>query len=172
MGIWLYVFIVFAKIFEVSLTTVRIMFITKGEKKLGAIIGFFEVIIWIYVAGSVLKDVMSDPFKVIAYALGFALGNYFGSIVEAKIGLGLSKVEVIVKEEDGKELVDYIRDKGFAVTVLEGNGKNFRRNILVMYIARKKVLKLIEEVKEFQENSVITVSDTKPIYGGYGTLRK
>ena len=172
MNYLVYLLIIFAKVIEVTFSTVRIMMITKGEKKLGSVIGFFEVMLWIYIASNVLQGITEDPLKAVSYALGFALGNYIGSVVEEKIGIGLSKIEVIVKEEHGEELVEYIRDKGFAVTVLEGDGKNFKRNILLMYVNRKKVKDLVSEIKAFQDNSVITVSDTKPIYGGYGILRR
>lgn len=172
MGFLIYVLIVFAKVIEVSLMTVRIVFITKGEKKLGAIIGFFEVMLWIYIASNVISNITEDPFKAVSYALGFALGNYFGSIVEEKIGLGLSEVQIIVKEEHGQEVADFIRDMGFAVTVIQGEGKNFKRNLLLMFIPRKKVKSVVEAVTDKQENAVITVSDTKPIYGGYGMVRK
>lgn len=172
MGFLIYILIIFAKVIEVSLMTVRIVFITKGEKKLGAVIGFFEVMLWIYIASNVISNITADPIKAVSYALGFALGNYFGSIVEEKIGLGLSEVQIIVKEEHGQEVADFARDMGYAVTVIHGEGKNFKRNILLMFVPRKKVKSVVEAITEKQENAVITVSDTKPIYGGYGMVRK
>lgn len=172
MGIMLYVLIVLAKIIEVSFMTLRIVFITKGERKLGAIIGFFEVTLWIVIVSNVITNISSDPFKAISYALGFALGNYIGSMVEEKIGLGLSEVKVILKEEHGAEIASYIRGLGYAVTVLSGEGKNLKRNMLIMFIPRKKVRSLVDSIVEKQENAVITVSEIKPVYGGYGMVRK
>lgn len=168
----IYIVIVLAKIVEVSMATVRIVLITKGERKIGAFIGFFEVSLWLVLVSTVLTNIMADPLKIVAYALGFALGNYIGSMVEEKIGIGSAEVQAIVKSDHGPALASTLRDQGFAVTVMHGEGKSHSRDILLMYISRKKVRKCVELIKAAQENSVITVSDKKPIYGGFGMLRK
>lgn len=167
MTIAVYVAILLAKIIEVSLMTVRMVLITKGERKIGAAIAFFEVLLWLFIVGTVLKDISSDPIKGIVYALGFSLGNYFGSKVEEKLGIGVSEIKAIVKEEHGPEVVSHLRDMGYAVTVVRGEGKNMARHILFMYVKRKRVAEVINELTSVQENAVITVSDTKPVYGGY-----
>jgi uncharacterized protein YebE (UPF0316 family) len=164
----IYILILFAKMVEVSLMTVRIVLITKGERKIGSIIGFFEIMIWIYVASSVINDLANDPLKAVVYGLGFALGNYFGSRLEEKIGIGLSQVQIIVKSEDGYPLAEVLRKEGYAVTLVHGEGKNFERNLLFSYVKRKRIHHLLEVAKANQENAVITVMDTKPLYGGYG----
>lgn len=169
---WVYLFIVVAKIVEVSMMTVRLVLITKGERKIGAIICFFELLLWLYIVNTVLTGITEDPMKGVFYALGSALGNFTGSKVEEFIGLGLSEIQVIVKEEDGPDLAAHIRDNGYAVTIVEGMGKNFKRNILFMFIKRKRVRKAVDLIKSKQENAVITVSETKPLYGGYGIHRK
>lgn len=170
--LFVYAFILVAKILEVSLSTIRIVLITKGERLIGAVIGFFEVLLWVFVASSVIKDIANDPFKGVVYALGFGIGNYVGSWIEEKIGLGLSEVQVIVKEEHGNELAETLRLQNYAVTLIRGEGKNFDRYILLMFVARKKVPEVIRQIRTVQDNAVITVSDTKPIYGGYGILKK
>ena len=167
----LYLLILVAKIIEVSMMTVRVVLITKGERKIGAIIGFFEVVLWIYLASTVLTNISQDPLKAVFYALGFALGNYFGSRLEEKLGIGLSKVQIIVKEEHGHELANHLRDNDFAVTLVKGEGRNFNRYLLFMYVKRRRVPMLQKLIVEKQSNAVITVSDSKPIYGGYGVRK-
>lgn len=167
-----YGFILCAKILEVSLSTVRIVLITKGERLIGAVIGFFEVLLWVFVASNVIKDVAHDPMKGVIYALGFGIGNYVGSWIEEKIGLGLSEVQVIVKEEHGYELAEQLRNENYAVTMIRGEGKNLNRYILLMFVPRKKVPAVLRHIRSVQENAVITVSETKPIYGGYGIIKK
>ena len=167
----LYLLILFAKIIEVSMMTVRVVLITKGERKIGAIIGFFEVTLWIYLASTVLTNISQDPLKAVFYAFGFALGNYFGSHLEEKIGIGLSKVQIIVKEEHGQDLATYLREHDFAVTLVKGEGLNFDRYILFMYVKRRRIPELQKLVVAKQKNAVITVSDSKPIYGGYGVRK-
>lgn len=168
----MYLVIFLAKIVEVSLQTVRVVLITKGERLIGAIIGFFEVVIWIIIVGNVITDITSDPFKAVAYSLGFAVGNYVGSWLEEKIGIGMSEIQAIVLEKDGLALAEVIRDNGYAVTVVDGQGKNFPRNILFMYVRRKRVKAVVELIRNQQANAVITVSEAKPMYGGFKMLRK
>lgn len=168
MGILIYVAILFAKIIEVSLSTVRIVMITKGERKIGAIIAFFEVTLWLVIVTTVLNDLTSDPLKAVFYALGFAIGNYMGSLLEEKIGLGLSQVQIIVNADNGFELASALRAEGYAVTLVLGEGKIFERYILFMYVKRKRVKHLLEVAKNNQKNAVITVMDTKPLHGGFG----
>ncbi|HSN65410.1 MAG TPA: DUF5698 domain-containing protein [Fusibacter sp.] len=168
----IYLFIVLAKIVEVSMATVRMVLITKGERKIGAIIAFFEVSLWVILVSTVLDNIMENPLKIVAYALGFSLGNYLGSWIEEKIGIGLAEMQIILKEEQTDPVVDALRDKGFAVTVIAGQGKNHPRSVLLMYVSRNKIKECANFVRSVQDNAVITVSDKKGVYGGYGMLRK
>ncbi|WDV44641.1 DUF5698 domain-containing protein [Clostridiaceae bacterium M8S5] len=167
-----YLLILFVKVIEVTLATTRIVFITKGERVKGAVIGFFEVLIWVMLISTVLTNLSEDPIKVLIYALGFALGNYIGSIVEEKIGVGTTRVEMIVKQENGDELAKVIRSHGFAVTLIQGEGMNFNRKVLISHIQRKRTNEFIEIVKEKEKNVVITINEIKAVYGGYGILKR
>ena len=168
----IYLFIIFAKIVEVSMATVRMVLITKGERKIGAFIAFFEVSLWVILVSTVLDNIMGDPLKIVAYALGFSVGNYLGSWIEEKIGIGLAEMQVIILETHTKRVVTALRDKGYAVTVMKGEGKNHPRSILLMYVQRNKIKQCANIVRVAEESAVITVSDKKSVYGGYGMLRK
>lgn len=172
MGFLIYLFIFLAKIIEVSIATVRIVLITRGERVLGACFGFFEVILWVILVSTVLTNITSDPIKVVIYALGFSIGNYVGSVVEHHIGIGNVRIEAIVMEEHGEELATKIRELGYAVTVIDGQGMNFERKVLLMNIKRKNHLEVVHMIKDFQSNVVITVNDIKPVYGGYGLIKR
>lgn len=166
-----YLIILLVKIFEVALGTVRIMLVTKGERGKGAILGVFEVIIWISLVSTVLSNVAEDPLKVVMYAVGFGLGNFLGSLVEEKLALGTTRVEIIVLQEHADEVTTALRAEGYAVTVLDGMGKDHARKILISIVQRKQVKHYVKIVKVKQSNTMITISESKPIYGGYG-LRK
>lgn len=168
----LYFGIMVAKIVEVSLMTVRVVLVTKGEKVVGAIIGFFEVILWIYIASLAMEGISENPAKAIFYALGFALGNYFGIKLEEWLGIGISEIQTIIKEEEGDTLAAYLRENGYGVTVVKGEGRTSIRNLLYMFVPRKKVKYVVEMIKEQAPDTVITISETKPIYGGFGFIRK
>ena len=155
-----------------SIGVTRIVLITRGERFIGACIGFFEVLIWIALVSTVLTNVTEDPIKIIVYAAGFALGNYAGSMIEQRLAIGNVRIEAIVMEIHGDELADIIRKKGYAVTVMSGKGMNYERSVLLMNIKRKDHSNVVRLIREIQENVVITINDIKPVYGGHGVLKR
>ena len=170
--ILLYVLIFVIKVFEVSLATFRIVLITKDERLKGAFIGFFEVIIWVLVVSTVLQDITEDPFKIIVYALGFAVGNYVGSLVENFFAIGDANIEVITHKTHGKKMANHLRDNGLAVTSVSAYGMNDRREILYLHVPRKAIKKTVNLIRDYENDVVITINDIKTVYGGYRTIRK
>jgi uncharacterized protein YebE (UPF0316 family) len=163
----LYSYVFIAQMIVVTLMTMRLVFVTKGERKMAMSIAFVEIAIWAFTAGSVLNEVKENPGIAIAYALGYAAGSYLGSYIEEKLGIGTIEMKVIVKEHHGEELTEKLRDKGYGVTVTEGKGKDIARQVLVIFTNRKSEKKLKQEVVNIQKNAVIFTNDTKPLYGGY-----
>lgn len=166
----LYLLIVVAKTIEVALATLRIKLITKGQRIFGALVGFVEIIMWILIVSTVLDDMHSDPLKALAYALGFALGNYFGIMVEEWIGIGSTKIEVILPKNQAQAVMKDIRSLGYGVTEIDGHGKDEKRSLLLVILPRKSVGKVQEVLEETQ--AFVTVTDIKPVYGGFGTIKK
>ncbi|GAA0125088.1 MULTISPECIES: DUF5698 domain-containing protein [Clostridium] len=169
---WMYLFIFVCKIIEVSFTTVRTVLITRGEKLYAATIGFFEVIIWLLVVGNVLNGIQEDPIKIIVYALGYACGNYVGSIIEDKLAIGMITMNVIVAQEDGEKLINTLRDAEVGVTSIEGEGRSSKKLVLLIHLKRKRKLEIMKLIEETEIKSVISVTDIKTVYGGYGMVRK
>lgn len=157
-----------AKIIEVSLTTIRMVFISRGEKYYASAIGFVEIVIWLKVASVVLVGISDYPARMVVYALGFAIGNYIGLSIEEKIGLGYSNVQIITNVKDGEELSSALRTLGMAATVIDGRGKDDDRVIVSTYVKRKSKETVVSLVQELEINGVVTVSETQKIYGGFG----
>ena len=168
----IYILILFAKIIEVSIRTIRTVLLIKGERRIAAIIGFFEILLWITIVTRVISDLSDDPLKAIVYALGFSIGIYVGSTLETKIGIGLSEIQANIKASESKELVDELRAEGFAVTEIKAEGQEDDRIILSLFVQRTKVNQIVYKITAMLPNAVITTSDVKPITGGYGLRRK
>ncbi len=166
-SIIVYLLIFILKTIEVAVAVIRIILITKGNRITASIISFFEVLLWLFLVSVVLIGIQENPTKAIIYALAFALGQYLGSVIEENMGIGSVRVEVIVIRDDEEKLVETLRSKGYAITVFEAKGMKMPRSILLFYVPRKKVRNLVAEIKENQENSVITIEDVKPLYGGF-----
>lgn len=167
-GTLLYFVIFFAKIIEVSISTIRIVFINKGERVKGALLGFAEIIIWLVVVSSVLNNITEDPIKVLVYAAAFSLGNYVGITIESKIAVGLGSIQVVVGQDSGRVLADLLREQGYGVTIIEGKGKNeSTKNLLFIQLKRRKIAKAVKLIRELNPEAYITVNDIKSILGGY-----
>ncbi|MGI6486082.1 MAG: DUF2179 domain-containing protein [Tepidanaerobacteraceae bacterium] len=158
-----YLLIFLARVIDVSCATVRTLMIVKGNKLQAALIGFFEVIIYITALNQVIGT-LDKPLNLIVYALGFAAGNYVGSFVEEKLALGLMTVQVVT-ENIG--LSKHIRDNGFGVTVLEGRGKEGFRQLLIISLSRRDLPRLMKLIDELDKDVFVTVLDTKVSRGGY-----
>ena len=167
-GPLLYFIIFFAKIIEVSISTVRLVYINKGEKVKGAVLGFIEILIWLVVVSSVLHNITEDPIKVFIYAISFSLGNFIGVTIESKIAVGLSSIQVVVNHKDGEILADILREQGYGVTIIEGKGKNDSiKNLLFIQLKRKKIPEATRLIKEHNPEAFITVNEIKNMFGGY-----
>lgn len=166
-----YLFIFFAKIVEVSLMTVRTVLITRGEKLYGSMIGFFEVMIWLYVISTVLNGIQQDPVRMIVYALGFCSGNYIGCTLEERLALGILTINVISSKDDGLRLADILREKHVGVTLMDAEGLHDVKKMLIIHVKRKRKSEIVRLIEGSGLEAVISISDTKTVYGGYG-IRK
>ena len=160
-----------AKIVEVSLTTVRTVLITRGEKLYASMIAFVETFIWLVIIGTVLVGINEHPLRMVAYALGFACGNYIGCVLEDKLALGLMTINAIVSEKDGEALADILRAENVGVTLVEAEGLKEEKKMLILHVKRKRKCKIVKLIQNSGISAVISLMDTKTVYGGYG-LRK
>jgi uncharacterized protein YebE (UPF0316 family) len=151
--------------------TVRTVLIMRGEKLYGSIIGFFEVTIWLYVISAVLVGISTDPARMVAYALGFSCGNYIGSILEEKLALGILTINAITAVGDGQKLADILRGNHIGVTMMDAEGINDVKKMLIIHAKRKMKKQIIKVIENSGINAVVSINDTKTVYGGYG-IRK
>ncbi|HCX63264.1 MAG TPA: hypothetical protein DHU59_12620 [Clostridiales bacterium] len=164
----LYIIIFLAKIIEVSIATIRLVYINKGERVIGAILAFVEIIIWLIVVSSVLNNISEDPLKMFVYAIAFSLGNYIGITIESKIAVGLASIQVVVNEDTGKMLAEILREESYGVTIIDGRGKNdSKKSLLFIQLKRKKISDAVKLIKQTAPTAYITINDIKSMVGGY-----
>ena len=97
-AVWGYIFVFAARICDVTMQTLRMMMVVRGEKLKGACIGFFEVILYVSVLNAVFNS-LDNIGNLIAYALGYATGWYVGLTVEEKLAIGIQHIQVITMKE-------------------------------------------------------------------------
>ncbi|NLW56864.1 MAG: DUF2179 domain-containing protein [Firmicutes bacterium] len=158
-------FIFFARIFDVSFSTVRVLMLTKGKRLLAAMLGFFEVSIYITALSQVVQE-LNSPIKVLIYALGFSSGTLVGGFIEEKIALGYAMVQLIPKKH-ASQLIMALRAENFGVTVVEGKGRTGTRLILNIMLRRKDLPRFINVINQVDPESFFTIFDARSTKGGY-----
>lgn len=172
LGIWIYFIIFFGKILEVTVSTIRMVLINRGERVSGTIVAVFDSSLWLLITGTVLQGFQSDPLRMVVFAVAFAVGNYLGSWLEDKLAFGLSSIQVIVPEgPQSIELTQTLREAKFAVTVIKGTGRNGNRELLLLHLKRKRISEAVSLINTKLPTAVIVVNDSKIISGGYIAAR-
>ncbi|NCA66821.1 MAG: hypothetical protein EOM87_02010 [Clostridia bacterium] len=165
-SVWVYLFIFFGKIIEVTFATLRIVLINRGERTKGSFVALIEVLLWLFITGTVLVGFQQYPLKAIVFSVAFAIGNWLGSWIESKIALGLSEIKVITSE-DPTCLLKTLREHDLAVTVLLAEGKDGHRFMLEIFLKRARINETIKLINGCIDHCMITLSDVKVLKGGY-----
>ena len=151
--------IFFGRICDVTLGTLRIIFVSKGERYKAPIVGFFEVFIWVVIISQIFANANS-LISYIAYAGGYATGNYIGILVENKIAFGYQLLRVYTKRE-GPELIKALNKKNIGGTVIKGEGAVSQVHIVEIVINRKSLNEAVEIITTFDANAFYVVEDIR-----------
>lgn len=162
------ILIAIAKIIDVSLGTLRIILISKGAKKLAPLLGFVEVLIWIVTIGQVMRN-LTNPVNYFAYAFGFAIGNYVGILIDQKLALGSVLIRVIT-HRDASELITYLKNNDFGVTVIPAEGSMGHVHLIFTVIKRSNLNKVVEIIKDFNPNAFYSIEDIRYVSASYNSL--
>lgn len=164
-------FLIFcARVLDVTIGTIRIILISRGNKILAPILGFAEVTIWLIAIAQVMKN-LNHPIAYIAYGGGFAFGNYAGMWLEGKLALGLQAIRIITNNPL-EALPMVLRDEGYAATTIKGKGSKGKVNVIFTVIHRKEVDRILKIVKTVEPRAFITIEDVRNSYAGYFKPRR
>ena len=172
MNIILYIVIFISKTIELALGTLRIIVVSNGKKLLGAILQGIIALVWVCITGVVVVNITKDPLKIVAFALGSAFGSYIGSIIEEKMALGSNMLMAIIDKELEQLVSTTIREQGYAVTVIDGQGKEKNRSILMIMVARKKRPHIVNMIKDIDDEAMIIAESAFTINGGHNKNEK
>ena len=159
-----------ARIMDVSLGTVRLIFVSRGFKFLAPVAGFFEVLIWILVIGQIMQN-LANPVCYVAYAGGFAAGNYIGLWVAERLSLGVVLIRVITQRDAG-ELIQQLRDQQYGVTVVDGQGSSGPVQIVFTIVRRRQVAGVVGLVKTFNPRAFYSIEEVGFVESGVFPVQK
>lgn len=163
------VMIFFGRICDVTLGTLRIIFVSKGEKYKAPIVGFFEVFIWVVIISQIFSQANSLV-AYISYAAGYAAGNYVGILVENRIAFGYQLLCVYTKKE-ALELIKVLNSKDIGATFVKGEGAVSQVHIVEIVIGRKSLNEVIGIISDFDSKVFYLVEDIRYKKEGIFTLR-
>jgi uncharacterized protein YebE (UPF0316 family) len=153
-----------ARICDVTLGTIRVIFISKGIKYIAPCIGFFEVIIWLLAIGQVMNN-LTNAIAYIAYGAGFASGTFIGMVIEEKISIGLASVRIITKD-DPTPLMGYLRSHDYGVTSIDGEGGTGPVKMVFTIVKRQDLPHVVGIIKEFHPGAFYSIEEVKSVAEG------
>ncbi|MDD1679105.1 MAG: DUF2179 domain-containing protein [Methanomicrobiales archaeon] len=169
---WLFipVLIFFATIADVSLGTIRVIFVSRGYKVLSAGIGFTEVLIWLFAIGQIMRN-LGNPTYYLANAAGFALGIFTGMLVEEKLSIGINIVQIVTPQHH-PELLDILKNSRYGVTAIDAQGSKGPVKVILSIVKREDVPHYLDIVNQFQPGAFFSVQNVRLVHEGIFPVRQ
>ena len=152
--------IFFARILDVSISTIRTTFVLRGKTIIVAILAFLEITIWFLVARTAL-NIELNIFIVLSYSGGYTMGTIIGTIITSKYIK--TNMEVIVISSKIKR-IDFIKNADYGVSILN---KDKDKTVLLIETDKKRLEKLTNLISKKDSNAFITIKETRTIINGY-----
>lgn len=156
--------IFFIQIAYVTTVTVRWILLVRGARYLAAGMSFFEILLYVYALGLVVTN-LHVPANVLAYAAGYAVGCLVGSWAEAKLAVGFTLLQVITP--GSSPLAGGLRESGFAVTEVVGQGRDGERRVLTICVRRRLLAQLLKRIEQLQPDAVVLELETRSVRRGF-----
>ncbi len=159
-----------SRIFDVSLGTMRIIFVSRGHKIIAPILGFFEVLVWLIAISQIMQN-LNSVFCYLAYAGGFAMGTFVGIKIEDKLALGILIVRIILVKDECK-LKERLSSSGYGVTVVDAKGATGQVKIVYTIVRRKDIDNVLSIINQCNSNAFYSIEDAKATNQGVFPLNK
>ncbi|WP_042478040.1 DUF2179 domain-containing protein [Bacillus ndiopicus] len=163
------VLIIILQLIYVPFLTLRTIFLVKNVTFLAAILGMIEMLIYVFGLSLVFNGDQSI-LAMVVYAVGFGLGIFLGAKIERKLAIGYVYATINTQKKNN-ELVDFLRNAGFAVTIYVGEGRDSERYKYEILTKRNREGELFKIVEQFEPNAFIISYEPKSFKGGFLVAR-
>jgi len=153
------------RVTDMTLDTLRVLFVMRGRKIIAWILGFFQATVFVLAISSVLRN-LNNPLNILGYAAGFATGVVVGMTIEERLAIGHAHIRIISTSR-GNAIAEKLRAAGYAVTEIPARGKDGTVSMLNCSVLRKNVDRVREMVNEVDGDAFITTEDIRPIRRGF-----
>lgn len=158
-----------ARLITETIGTLRIMFLSKGNRVLPPIMGFFEVLLWVVIIGQIMQN-LDNVLCYIAYAGGFAVGSVIGMTIESKLSLGAVLVHVITRKNT-VNLQKSLKENDYGFTSIKGKDIDGVENMIFIIVKRKELKNVVRLIKEFNPKAFFSVGDVRNVSEGVHPLK-
>jgi uncharacterized protein YebE (UPF0316 family) len=159
-----------ARICDVTLDTLRIIYVSRGMKYTAPLIGFFEVLIWLTAISQIFSN-MTNPVYYIAYAGGFAMGNFIGIIIEEKMAIGTVVIRIIT-QKDATKLIESLKEGGHGITHVDAQGAMGPVKIIFTIVKRKNIDRVLKLIRKYNPLAFFTIEDVRSARKGFIPMAK
>lgn len=153
--------IFFARVFDVTLGTIKILFVMNGQRKIAPLLGFFESLIWLVAMGQIISNV-DNMWSYLAYASGFATGTWVGMFIEEKLAVGRVVVRLIVNERLD-DLREFLHTHDFRYSLLDAEGRMGKVNVVFLVVERESLPRLIAGINRHHPNAFYTIEGVRQV---------
>lgn len=153
-----------ARVVDVTIGTVKIILISRGYKLISASLAFVEVLIWLVAMSQIMQN-LTNFWYYIAFATGFATGTFVGMYIEEKIAIGVVLIQIITKN-DATELIGFLREKGYGVTIVNAKGNSGPVDIIYTIIKRRNFKNAINAINNFNPQAFYSIEDIRSVKEG------
>ena len=158
-------FIFVMRVTDMSMDTLRMVFVIKGKKIHAGLVGTLQALVFILAVGKALSGPL-NVWTVLGYALGFGAGIVLGMLLEQKMAIGYSMIQ-IYSTEYGKAIASAVREKGHAATQMHGEGKDGVVSVVTCTVARKYKQIIKDIAEQIDPQSFITFEDVNLMRRGH-----
>ncbi len=148
-----------ARVFDVTLGTLRIIFTSRGLRNLAPVLGFIETFVWIVAVSSLVRHAQNIA-AYIGYAGGFATGTFVGILLENKLAVGTVTIRAIIRR-DPQELIQSLHNADFGVTVVDGQGSTGTVKIIYTTVKRQDLPVVIEIFHRTLPGAFLSVEEVR-----------
>lgn len=154
-----------ARIGDVSMETIRVIYISKGIKYLAPFIAFFEIVIWLLAMEVVMSD-LSNIANFFAYAFGFAMGTYIGLVIEEKLSIGMVIMRIITKNDSTDEIISFLQSENYGITSLDATGSRGDVKMIITLVNRTDVPAITAHIEATNPQAFFSIEDIRYVNQG------
>lgn len=159
------VLIFLARICDVSINTIRIIYVLGGRKVMATFLGFFESFIWLMAIRQIFEH-LDNWICYVAYPGGFAMGILIGMVIEEKIAYGKVIMRTITRK-DIQPLKEYLVDQNFRFTAVRASGRDGDENVVFIVMERERLNEVIDTLRKILPSAFYTIEKVNRVSDDY-----